>query len=135
MRGAGGSEGGIWQFFIGLTMIIGGGYLFLTSVRVHSGFHWGHSLYSYGGVSMTGGMVLIPFIFGIAFLFYNARNPVGWVLTLGSLLALGFGILRGIQMVLTGMTLFDLLVILVLLFGGIGLFLSSLRDFSRRQEA
>ena len=131
-RGAGGTEGGFWRFVIGLAMMIGGGYLFFDSIRVNSGFHWGYGLYNYGGYHLTSGMVLIPCIFGIGFIFYNARNPIGWVLTAGSLLALTFGIIRSIRFNFAAVSAFDLLVMLVLLFGGLGLLLSSLRTLGEK---
>jgi uncharacterized protein len=130
MKGAGGTEGGIWRFFAGLAMTIVGGYFFFDSIRVDSGYRWGLALYEGGGFALTGGMILVPLVAGIGVLFYNARNPLGWLLTGGSLLALTFGVIRSIRFSFQSMSLFNLLVILVLLFGGIGLFLSSLRDFS-----
>ena len=130
MRGAGGSEGGFWRFVIGLVMLIAGGYLFLDSVKVGGG--WGHGLYRVGGFSLTSGMVLVPAIFGIGIIFYNAKNPLGWVLTIGSLIALAFGVIRSMHFRFVPMSVFDLLVILVLLIGGIGLFLSSLRDMTQK---
>ncbi len=135
MRGAGGTEGGIWRFFAGLAMMIVGGYLFFDSIRVESGYRWGMALYDVGGFALTGGMILIPLVAGIVILFYSARNPAGWLLALGSLLALVFGVIRSIQFVFRSMSLFSLLIILVLLFGGIGLFLSSLRDFGDQPAA
>ena len=130
-RGAGGSDGGLGRFFVGLAMMIGGGYLFFDSIRVVSGFRWGHGLYHMGGFQLTGGLILIPAIFGIGLIFYSAKNPLGWILFLGSLVALGFGVIRSIQFQMNRMSAFDLITILVLLFGGVGLFLSSLRDFSK----
>ena len=91
--GAGGSDGGIGRFFIGLLMMIGGGYLFLNSIRVTHHFGLGHSLYSFGGFSLTTGMVLILLVFGIGIIFYNARNVLGWGLTVASLVMLGFGVI------------------------------------------
>ncbi len=135
MRGAGGTEGGIWRFFAGLAMMIVGGYLFFDSIRVESGYRWGMALYDVGGFALTGGMILIPLVAGIVILFYSARNPAGWLLAVGSLLALVFGVIRSIQFVFRSMSLFSLLIILVLLFGGIGLFLSSLRDFGDQPAA
>ena len=130
MRGAGGSEGGIGTFFIGLTMFVVGGYLFLNSIRVGSGFGLGAGLYSFGGFQITTGMVLVPFIFGVAMLFYNAKNILAWLLTCGSLAALAFGIITSLRFHMRPMNAFELITILVLLFGGLGLFLSSLRDMS-----
>lgn len=36
MNGAGGSSGGVGQFFIGLIMMCGGGYMLLNAIRVSS---------------------------------------------------------------------------------------------------
>lgn len=130
MRGAGGSEGGLGRFFIGFTMFVSGGYLFLAKLKVGSGFGMGMGLYSFGGFQMTTGMVLVPLVFGIAMLFYNAKNPVGWLLTWGSLAALVFGVITNLRFHMHAMSAFELLTILVLLFGGLGLLLSSLRDMT-----
>lgn len=129
MRGAGGSEGGLTRFFVGLAMLVGGGYLFLDSVRVTSGFGFGRSLFHVGGLGITSGMVLIPFIFGIGMVFYNSKNILGWVLCGGSLVMLVFGVLASIQFRMQHMSSFNLLMILTLFIGGLGLFLSSFRNF------
>ena len=133
-RGAGGSEGGVWRFFIGLAMMIGGGYLFFDSIQVSSGFGWGYRLYHYGGYGLTSGMVMIPLIFGVGFIFYNAKNPLRWILSGGSLLALTFGVIRSIRFTFRHMSAMDLILLLVLLFGGVGLFLSSLKNFGEDRE-
>ncbi len=133
-RGAGGSQGGAGRFFIGLIMIIGGGYLFLDAIQVINHFGFGRSFYSIGGVHLTTGMVLVPLIFGIGFIFYNSNNPLGWLLSFASLIMLGFGIISSIEFRLRHMSAFELITILVLLIGGIGLFLSSLRDYDKIKE-
>lgn len=130
MRGAGGTEGGLGRFFIGLAMFVVGGYLFLNSIHVGSGFGFGSALYGFGWGNVTTGMVLVPFVFGVALLFYNSKSPVGWLLTCGSLLALAFGVITSLHFRMRPMTAFEILAILVLTFGGLGLFLSSLRDLS-----
>jgi len=127
MRGAGGSEGGVGRFFLGLIMMIGGGYLLLNSIHVTHAFHLGYAIHSFGGFSLTSGMVLVPFMFGVGLIFYNSRNYLGWALAVGSLVMLVFGVIASIQFRFRAMSAFDLLVILILLVGGTGLFLSSLR--------
>lgn len=130
MRGAGGSSGGIGHFFVGLIMMCGGFYMLLNSISVTSNFALSSRLYSInalGGFGVTGGMVLIPFLFGVGFIFYNSKNILGWVLALGSITALVFGVLSSVRFSLQSMTTFDLIVILVLAVGGLGLFLRSLR--------
>lgn len=126
MRGAGGTSGGIGRFFVGLVMLVTGGYLFLSSVVVH-GWHWGHGLWGVGGYSVTTGMLILPLMAGFAFLFYDAKNPIGWILTAGSLLLIVVGIVTSLRLHLRTMSLFELLMILLLAFGGLGLLLSALR--------
>jgi hypothetical protein len=128
MQGAGGTEGGTGRFFIGLIMIVAGGYLFLHSINVSIGIGLGYQFFSIWGIGITSGMVLVPFIFGIGMVFYNARNVIGWFLAAGSLVMLGFGVIAQTHLHLRSMTAFELITILVLLVGGIGLFLSSLRS-------
>lgn len=127
LKGAGGTEGGIGRFFIGLAMMIGGGYLLLNAIHVTNHFSLGYGLYSFGGFRLTSGMVMIPFIFGIGIIFYNSKNFLGWILAVGSLIMLVFGVISSINFRIRSMSAFELIVILVLLVGGIGLFLSSLR--------
>ncbi|MEQ1636237.1 MAG: hypothetical protein ABL903_06060 [Methylococcales bacterium] len=130
MRGAGGTNGGIGQFWLGLAMMCGGFYLLFKSILVSTSFGFGYQLYGlnlFGSLfSITSGMVMIPFIFGIGMIFYNAKNLLGWILTLGSLIALIFGVIASMHFSFITMSAFDLLVILVLAFGGLGLFLKSL---------
>lgn len=128
-RGAGGSEGGIGTFFLGLAMMIGGGYLFLNSIHVSYGFSMTRGLFQVGGFTMTGGMVMIPFIFGIGMIFYNARNVLGWILAASSIIMLGFGVISTIQFRMARMSAFELIMILGLMMGGLGLFLRSLRRY------
>jgi len=90
-------------------------------------FGLGNTMYSIGGFPVTTGLVLVPFAFGIGMIFYNSRNWLGWLLMLGSVIALVVGVIASINFSLVGMSAFDLLMILVLLIGGVGLFLRSLR--------
>ncbi len=128
MRGAGGSQGGELSFLLGLMMMCGGFYLLLSSIVVRTHFGFGLQLYSLGGFGITSGMIMIPFLFGVGFIFYNSRNPLGWLLAVGSLVALIFGVIASVNFTFRQMSAFDLIVILVLSFGGLGLFLRSLRQ-------
>ncbi|MFZ6749355.1 hypothetical protein [Undibacterium sp. Ren11W] len=132
MQGAGGTEGGVGKFFIGLFMMCGGFYMLFNAVMVQSSFGMGYGMYgvqAFGGsISITSGMIMIPFILGIAMVFYNVKSLLGWVLALGSLGALLFGVIASLHFNLRNMSLFELLVILILAFGGLALFLSSMRS-------
>ena len=66
-------------------------------------------------------------MFGVGMIFYNSKNWIGWGIAGASLVALIFGVIANMTLQLARMSAFDLIVILVLLVGGIGLFLRSLR--------
>lgn len=125
-RGAGGTDGGQGSFLLGLIMMIGGGYLLLQSIIVRPAFGFGMTAFNAGGVPVTSGMILVVFMFGVGLIFYKRENYLGWILAVGSIIALIFGVIASTTLQFSRMSVFDLLVILVLLFGGAGLFLRSL---------
>jgi len=120
MKGAGGTEGGVAQFFIGLAMAVGGVYLLTQRVSVTSGF-WSF----FGG--HTFGLSLLPLVVGAGTLFYDGKSRLGWILTACGGLIVFLGILMNLRVYFEPTSLFDTLVMLVLLAGGIGLIARSLR--------
>jgi len=120
VRGAGGTSGGIGQFLLGLCMAVAGGYLLTTQVTVTtSWWHWGG--YNAFGLS------LIPLVFGIGLLFFNGRSIAGWLLTIAGAVIIFAGILTHLDIYFQPTSLFNTIVMLVLLAGGIGLIARSLR--------
>ncbi len=132
MRGAGGTDGGLASFFAGLGMMGVGFYMLLSKIIVNVNFGMGNQLYHYksagGAINMglTTGMIFIPMIIGIGMIFYNYKSIFGWALSCISLAAMIFGVISSTTIRMQTMTSFDLIVILVLAFGGSGLFLRSL---------
>ncbi|MGD9889324.1 MAG: hypothetical protein AB7S56_08690 [Halothiobacillaceae bacterium] len=120
MRGAGGTSGGIGEFLLGLGMTIGGGYMLLQKVTVTSG-GW----YFYGVNAF--GLTLIPFLLGAGLLFYNGKSRIGWLLMFASLIMIFAGILMNLRIYFQTTSLFDTLMILLLLAGGLGLLARSLK--------
>ena len=138
MRGAGGTSGGLGQFFIGVIMMCGGFYLLLNAITVSTNFGMGTRLYGFSAwgwnMSLTSGMIMIPFMFGVGLIFYNSKNILGWLLTLGSVSALIFGVISSVRFSFKTMSAFELMVILVLAVGGLGLFLRSLKTIDAKPE-
>lgn len=114
IRGAGGTPGGMGQFLIGLVMAVAGGYLITSNVIVHSGF------WTFGGYD-TFGLSLVPLIFGIGIVFFNGKSVLGWFLVLAGAVIILTGILMHLRIYFEHTSLFNTIVMLVLLFGGIGL--------------
>jgi hypothetical protein len=134
MKGAGGTSGGAGQFFLGLLMMCGGFYLLLNAVVVSSTFGLGARLFGVGGYGVTGGMILIPLVIGVVMIFYDARRFLGWLLALGAFGAMVFGVIASVSMNLRTMSAFELICILTLAFGGLGLFLRSLRGQAAEED-
>src|SRR5690348_5890319 len=119
-KGAGGTPGGLGEFFAGLAMACGGGYLLLQQVTVSSGYWqlWGYNAF---------GLSLIPLLIGIGMVFFDGKSKLGWVLTaLGSLIIL-LGIITNLTIFFRPTSLYNTLIILGLLAGGIGLIARSVR--------
>ncbi len=124
MQGAGGTQGGVAQFFVGLALAVGGAYLLTQRVMVTSGF-WSF----FGG--HTFGLSLLPLVVGAGVLFYDGKSRLGWILTLAGVVIVFLGILLNLRIYFEPTSLFDTLLMLVLLAGGIGLIARSLRAQGR----
>ena len=66
--------GRLGVFVAGLLMVAAGGYLLLNQVQVTT------SYWSFGGQGSFG-LSLLPLLAGIAFLFFDGRSLIGWLLT------------------------------------------------------
>jgi len=74
-------------------------------------------------------------LFGVGILFFNGRSFVGWLLTIGGALFILAGILANMQIYFRRTSLFQTLVMLVLLVGGLGLIARSLRSHHAKEAA
>jgi uncharacterized protein len=120
VRGAGGTPGGVGEFLFGLAMAVAGGYLLMRQVSVTTGYWtlWGYN---------TFGLSLLPLAVGVGLLFYNGKSIAGWLLTFVGVVIIFVGILMNLQIYFQQTSLFNLIVILILLAGGLGLVARSLR--------
>jgi hypothetical protein len=119
-RGAGGTPGGVGPFFLGLALAAVGGYLLLNQVQVTTSF-WNFG--RFGGFGLT----LLPLLVGTGLLFYDGRSIAGWLLTgVGAAIILA-GILMNMDIYFRQTSLFNTLLMLGMLFGGLGLIARSLR--------
>ena len=138
MKGSGGTEGGVGQFFIGLLLAGLGIYLFFDSVRVTTGIGLIsgdlHRLVGRGsgglGETTSMGILFVPFVIAVITLFYDARKKWGWWLLYFSIAVIAVEILSRIRF-LMNTKLTHLLGMMVLFAAGVGLILRSLRDHSQ----
>lgn len=120
MSGAGGTPGGIGQFLLGFALAVAGGWLLMNQVVVGGGSWdlWGYNSF---------GLSLLPFILGTGMIFFNGKSVLGWLLLLAGLVIIFAGVIVNLRVYFLSTSLFNVLSILVLLFGGIGLIARSLK--------
>jgi hypothetical protein len=111
------------MFCLGLVMAVAGAYLLMSRVMVYT------ALWSLFGVNSFG-ISLIPLLFGIFLLFFDGRSWLGWILMIGGAAIIVAGILANLSIFFRPTSLFETLVMLVLLVGGLALIARSLTPFS-----
>jgi hypothetical protein len=116
----GGTPGGLGHFLLGFAMACVGGYLLANQVMV-VGSYWNF----YG--TTTFGVTLLPMLIGIGMLFWNGRSVLGWLLTIAGGLFIFAGVIANLHVYFQPTSLFNTIVMLVLLIGGLGLIARALR--------
>ena len=131
IRNVGGTPGGTRTFFLGLVMIIIGGYLLFDHVQVHGGW-WNWR--GIGGYGQSFGITLIPMLLGIGILFVNGKSTIGWLLAVGGLLVIFTGILVNLNIHFSGTSLMNTLIMLACIAAGFGLIVKGLRPHKPKGE-
>jgi len=103
-----------------MAMSVVGGYLLTSQVMVGSDpwTLWGYSAF---------GLSLLPLLAGIGWLFFNGRSRIGWALLAAGVLIILAGVIANLQIYFRPTSLFNTVVMLGLLAGGVGLVARSLR--------
>ena len=124
IQGAGGTPGGIGTFLIGFALAVAGGWLLSNQVVVTSGAWtlWGYNSF---------GLSLIPFLLGTGMVFFNGKSIVGWLLLGAGVVIILAGILSNLHLYFQPTSLFNTLMMLALLAGGIGMIARALRAAPR----
>ena len=123
-HGAGGTEGGVLTFFVGVGMASAGAYLLTSRVMVQTNV-W--SMWGFNGL----GLSLIPLLLGIGMLFYDGRSLIGKLLTFVGVVIIFAGIIMNLEIYFQQTPLFATLMMMVLLAGGVGLVLRAVRPMRR----
>ena len=130
MQSVGGTPGGMRTFLLGIVMVCVGGYLLMNQVTVHGGF-WNFGFL--GGYGRSFGITLIPLLFGVAILFFDGRSFAGRFLTGAGALFIFAGVIANLDIHFRQTSLFNTLVMLILLVGGIGLIVRAVLPMEKKQ--
>ena len=104
------------QFVIGMVMLAAGLYWFMSNVTVSTyfGFHiWGYRL--------GAGLVVVPFIAGIIWLFLNVDSMGAKILTVVGVVIILAAVISNIRFIFRATSLYVYLIMLILIFGGAAL--------------
>ncbi len=107
------------QFLAGLAMLIAGLFVFSQKVMVTSGF-FGYG-FRIGGIHMGNGLIMVPFIIGVVWMFVTEGNIASKLFTAASILVVILAVIMTTDIRLMHVTLYEWALILVLIFGGAGL--------------
>lgn len=118
----GGTKGGFGLFVVGLAMTIAGLYLLFRQVDLHGGY-WGYGR----GDDRTFGLTLLPLLAGVGWLFFDGKSKLAWVLAGGGLLVIVVGIIANLRIHFRTTSLYEGLIMLILIAGGLGVIARSLK--------
>ena len=100
-------------------MLIAGLFVFSQKVMVTSGF-FGYG-FRIGGIHMGNGLIMVPFIIGVVWMFVTEGNIASKLFTAASILVVILAVIMTTDIRMMHVTLYDWALILVLIFGGAGL--------------
>jgi len=120
MSDVGGTPGGLGSFLLGFAMSCVGGYLLSNQIMV------GSSYWNFYGTN-TFGITLLPMLIGVGILFFGGPKVMGWLLAGGGALFIFAGVIANLHVYFQPTSLFNTMVMLILLAGGLGLIARSLR--------
>jgi hypothetical protein len=131
MQNVGGTPGGMKPFLLGIVMLVVGGYLLMNQVTVHGGY-WQFSFA--GGNGRSFGITQIPLLFGVGILFFDGKSFAGRFLTgVGALIILT-GVIVNLDINFRQTSLFNTLVMLILIVGGLGLIVRSVMPMEPKKS-
>lgn len=107
------------EFLAGMAMLVVGLYLLTTRVEVTTGF-WGGYI-SIAGCHVSTGLTVIPFIIGVVWMFVNPDSFAAKLVAGLEVLIIIACIIMSTSMYMRHVTLYEWLLMLVLIFGGGGM--------------
>ena len=132
-------QGDFVQFILGGALASGGAYALMNQVFLGSGFR-SVPRYPYGSYTLPFGtpgmgLLMIPLGIGVVMLFLDGYRRLSQVLIWGSAAALLVGVLNSLQMRMTTVTLWQLVVEIVMIAAGAGLMFRSLKGYEDKGQA
>lgn len=110
------------EFYMGILLIISGLFFLLSKAVVRSGFGG----FSLGGLNVSTGLVVIPLMVGVVWLVNNPKSILARLITIAGSIFIVASIIINIRITFTTTSLFDYLIMMLLIAGGLGLLLKAI---------
>ena len=107
----------LMQFVAGVIMLVVGLYILSQKVMVSSSY----GFFSMWGGRFSSGLIVVPLIIGIVWMFATGGSFVSKVFTVLSVILIIASIVASTRIWLVSITMYEWVLILVLIFGGAGL--------------
>lgn len=124
------------QLLAGLLMLVAGLFILSQKVMVSSGF-FGYG-FMIGGFHLGNGLIMVPFIIGILWMFGSGGSLLSKLFTIASVVIIIVAIIMTTNLSMIRISLYEWVLILVLIFGGAGLvarlLLSDRKDAARNAD-
>lgn len=108
------------QFVAGVVMLAVGLFILSQKVVVSSGwFGYGSSI-MFGGIRVNSGLIMVPFIIGIVWMFATGASFPSKLFTVLSVILIVASIIMNTSIHMVSVSLYEWVIMLVLIFGGAG---------------
>lgn len=107
------------EFVIGLIMLVVGLYLFSQRVSVSSSMFSGG--FTYGNIQVPTGAVFVPFIIGVIMMFVKPESILSKLVAFLGVILIIASIIMSVHIRLETITLYEWILYLIAIFGGLGL--------------
>ena len=107
------------EFYVGLALLASGLFFLLSKTFVSSGFY----AWRIGAFNVSSGLVIVPLLIGIIWLFYNPKSFIAKLIAIVGAIFIIASIIMGINISFSRTTLFDFIIMIALMGSGAGLLL------------
>lgn len=116
------------EFFLGVILLGLGLYMLFKKTIVHSSWYSWH----FGTIDFSSGLMILPFIIGVIWYFYNPKSFMPKLLITLGVVILVATVIMSVRITLSSMTLWDYILIIGMCAAGAGLLLKTL--FKKREK-
>lgn len=110
----------LMQFVAGVVMLAVGLFILSQKVVVSSGWFGYGGLMMFGGIRVNSGLIMVPFIIGIVWIFATGGSFPSKLFTVLGVILIVASIIMNTNIYMVSVSMYEWVIMLVLIFGGAG---------------